>query len=69
MTTLFEAAKARFGRLDLLFNNAGTGAPPVPLLAILRRSSPSPLRLSSDSRSIPAAGICPNSRCRSTSCG
>src|SRR5579864_7044047 len=27
---LFEAAKARFGRLDLLFNNAGTGAPPVP---------------------------------------
>jgi NAD(P)-dependent dehydrogenase (short-subunit alcohol dehydrogenase family) len=22
---------ARFGRLDLLFNNAGTGAPPVPL--------------------------------------
>ena len=29
--TLFEAVKARFGRLDLLFNNAGTGAPPVPL--------------------------------------
>src|SRR6185312_3816900 len=28
---LFEAVKARFGRLDLLFNNAGTGAPPVPL--------------------------------------
>ena len=28
---LFAAAKARFGRLDLLFNNAGTGAPPVPL--------------------------------------
>ena len=28
---LFEATKARFGRLDLLFNNAGTGAPPVPL--------------------------------------
>lgn len=28
---LFEAAKAKFGRLDLLFNNAGTGAPPVPL--------------------------------------
>jgi NAD(P)-dependent dehydrogenase (short-subunit alcohol dehydrogenase family) len=28
---LFDAAKARFGRLDLLFNNAGTGAPPVPL--------------------------------------
>jgi NAD(P)-dependent dehydrogenase (short-subunit alcohol dehydrogenase family) len=26
---LFEAAKARFGRLDLLFNNAGSGAPPV----------------------------------------
>jgi NAD(P)-dependent dehydrogenase (short-subunit alcohol dehydrogenase family) len=31
VTALFEAAKARFGRLDLLFNNAGTGAPPVPL--------------------------------------
>jgi len=29
--SLFEATKARFGRLDLLFNNAGTGAPPVPL--------------------------------------
>ena len=28
---LFEAVQARFGRLDLLFNNAGTGAPPVPL--------------------------------------
>jgi NAD(P)-dependent dehydrogenase (short-subunit alcohol dehydrogenase family) len=31
VTALFDAAKARFGRLDLLFNNAGTGAPPVPL--------------------------------------
>lgn len=28
---LFAATKARFGRLDLLFNNAGTGAPPVAL--------------------------------------
>ena len=28
---LFEAIQARFGRLDLVFNNAGTGAPPVPL--------------------------------------
>jgi len=28
---LFEATKARFGRLDLLFNNAGTGAPPTPI--------------------------------------
>jgi NAD(P)-dependent dehydrogenase (short-subunit alcohol dehydrogenase family) len=28
---LFEAARSAFGRLDLLFNNAGTGAPPVPL--------------------------------------
>jgi len=28
---LFAAARERFGRLDLLFNNAGTGAPPVPL--------------------------------------
>jgi len=29
--TLFDATQARFGRLDLLFNNAGTGAPPLPL--------------------------------------
>jgi NAD(P)-dependent dehydrogenase (short-subunit alcohol dehydrogenase family) len=28
---LFEQTKAAFGRLDLLFNNAGTGAPPIPL--------------------------------------
>jgi NAD(P)-dependent dehydrogenase (short-subunit alcohol dehydrogenase family) len=28
---LFEATKQAFGRLDLLFNNAGTGAPAVPL--------------------------------------
>jgi NAD(P)-dependent dehydrogenase (short-subunit alcohol dehydrogenase family) len=28
---LFAQAKGRFGRLDLLFNNAGSGAPPVPL--------------------------------------
>ncbi|TVQ30939.1 MAG: SDR family oxidoreductase [Geminicoccaceae bacterium] len=28
---LFEAAVARFGRVDLLFNNAGIGAPPVPV--------------------------------------
>ena len=28
---LFAKAKATFGRLDLLFNNAGTGAPAVPL--------------------------------------
>ena len=34
VTALFDAAKARFGRLDLLFNNAGTGAPPVPLEAL-----------------------------------
>ena len=26
---LFDAVRDRFGRLDLLFNNAGTGAPPV----------------------------------------
>jgi len=31
---LFDATHARFGRLDLLFNNAGTGAPPVPLDAL-----------------------------------
>jgi NAD(P)-dependent dehydrogenase (short-subunit alcohol dehydrogenase family) len=28
---LFERTRSAFGRLDLLFNNAGTGAPPVPL--------------------------------------
>ena len=28
---LFEATKSRFGRLDLLFNNAGMGAPAKPL--------------------------------------
>jgi NAD(P)-dependent dehydrogenase (short-subunit alcohol dehydrogenase family) len=28
---LFDAVKARFGRLDLLFNNAGAVMPPVPL--------------------------------------
>src|SRR5213078_519507 len=28
---LFARTKAEFGRLDLLFNNAGAGAPPVPL--------------------------------------
>jgi NADP-dependent 3-hydroxy acid dehydrogenase YdfG len=28
---LFEAAHAAYGRLDLLFNNAGTGAPTRPL--------------------------------------
>jgi NAD(P)-dependent dehydrogenase (short-subunit alcohol dehydrogenase family) len=29
--SLFEKARSTFGRLDLLFNNAGIGAPPVPL--------------------------------------
>jgi NAD(P)-dependent dehydrogenase (short-subunit alcohol dehydrogenase family) len=28
---LFEATKERFGRLDVLFNNAGMGAPAVPM--------------------------------------
>jgi NAD(P)-dependent dehydrogenase (short-subunit alcohol dehydrogenase family) len=28
---LFDKAKETFGRLDLLFNNAGTGAPAIPL--------------------------------------
>jgi NAD(P)-dependent dehydrogenase (short-subunit alcohol dehydrogenase family) len=31
VAALFAATQARFGRLDLLFNNAGVGAPPVPL--------------------------------------
>src|SRR4051812_40277976 len=29
--SLFETTKKVFGRLDLLFNNAGIGSPPVPL--------------------------------------
>jgi NAD(P)-dependent dehydrogenase (short-subunit alcohol dehydrogenase family) len=29
--SLFQAAKDRFGRLDVLFNNAGIGAPAIPL--------------------------------------
>ncbi|GAP38446.1 SDR family oxidoreductase [Piscinibacter sakaiensis] len=28
---LFEVARTRFGRVDVLFNNAGSGAPPVPI--------------------------------------
>src|SRR5205085_551824 len=28
---LFESAKRTFGRVDILFNNAGTGAPAVPI--------------------------------------
>jgi NAD(P)-dependent dehydrogenase (short-subunit alcohol dehydrogenase family) len=30
VAALFTRAVERFGRVDLLFNNAGTGAPPVP---------------------------------------
>jgi len=32
--TLFRETAERFGRLDLLFNNAGIGAPPVPVEAL-----------------------------------
>jgi NAD(P)-dependent dehydrogenase (short-subunit alcohol dehydrogenase family) len=31
VAALFAAVKEKFGRLDLLVNNAGTGTPPVPL--------------------------------------
>jgi len=34
VAALFGEVEARFGRLDLLFNNAGTGAPPKPLEAL-----------------------------------
>ena len=30
VTEMFDTVVETFGRLDLLFNNAGTGAPPVP---------------------------------------
>ncbi len=33
---LFGAVRERFGRLDLLFNNAGTGAPQVPIEELSR---------------------------------
>ena len=31
VNALFAAARERFGRLDVLFNNAGTGAPAIPV--------------------------------------
>lgn len=31
VAALFEATRERFGRVDVLFNNAGGGAPPVPI--------------------------------------
>ena len=31
VAALFDTVRETFGRLDLLFNNAGTGAPPIPL--------------------------------------
>ncbi len=31
VAALFDTVRTRFGRLDLLFNNAGIGAPPLPL--------------------------------------
>jgi NAD(P)-dependent dehydrogenase (short-subunit alcohol dehydrogenase family) len=31
VTALFEAVRRKFGRLDLLFNNAGTNVPAIPL--------------------------------------
>src|ERR1700721_2403183 len=34
---LFAEVEARFGRLDLLFNNAGTGAPPKPVEELTAR--------------------------------
>ena len=34
---LFAAVKARFGRLDVLFNNAGIGAPAMPIDVLVAR--------------------------------
>jgi len=31
VAALFDTVRTRFGRLDMLFNNAGMGAPPLPL--------------------------------------
>src|SRR5258706_11768566 len=31
VSALFAATEAKFGRLDVLFNNAGVGAPSIPL--------------------------------------
>ncbi len=31
VNSLYRQIESRFGRLDLLFNNAGTGAPPIPI--------------------------------------
>ncbi|HZD67157.1 MAG TPA: SDR family oxidoreductase [Acidimicrobiales bacterium] len=31
VASLFGGTRARFGRLDLLFNNAGVGTPPIPI--------------------------------------
>lgn len=31
VANLFEALDTHFGRIDVLFNNAGTGAPPIPM--------------------------------------
>ena len=43
VVTMFDRVEDRFGRIDLLFNNAGTSAPPKPFdeltLRILSRTS------------------------------
>ena len=53
-TALFDEVADRFGRLDLLFNNAGIGAPAVPLEDLTRRA----VARRSSTRNLTGAFLC-----------